>query len=132
MANVQRLKSPFFSQTLKPTAGKFTLCAALDPDADRARFGDADMDIDMNRFGAIAYACILDHVMKGGIASTAPSSDFALEIAKVNHQKVYELAVGFKEFRDVLKAYVSLRSSAPLPCFSPPVATGDGRLYWQG
>lgn len=85
---------------------KFTLCAALDPDADRARFGDADMDVDMNRFGPIAYAAIIDHVQKGGIASTAPSSDFALEIAKVNSQKVFELAVGFKEFRECLLAYV--------------------------
>ncbi|KNC79997.1 hypothetical protein SARC_07629 [Sphaeroforma arctica JP610] len=90
---------------------KYTLCAALDPDADRARFGDAHMDVDMNRFGAIAYGCILEHVKKGGIASTAPSSDFALEIAKKNGQRVDELAVGFKEFRP------SLNSGGVIECF---------------
>jgi phosphomannomutase len=101
---------------LQCSAGrKFTLCAALDPDADRARFGDAHMDVDMNRFGAIAYACILNHVMKGGIASTAPSSDFALEIAKQENQKVFELAVGFKEFRECLLAYVMKKADQFLP-----------------
>eukprot|EP01134_Creolimax_fragrantissima_P007523 CFRG7523T1 len=98
-------------EELRASGRKYTLCAALDPDADRARFGDADMDIDMNRFGAISYACILQHIKKGGIASTAPSSDFALEIAKKEGQRVDELAVGFKEFRP------SLKSGGVVQCF---------------
>jgi phosphomannomutase len=81
-----------------------TLAVALDPDADRIRYADAAMDIDMNRFGAIAYANLLERGFQGGLASTAPTSDFALEIARQNHQPVYETAVGFKNFREPLSS----------------------------
>ncbi len=83
---------------------KFTLAVALDPDADRIRYADADMDIDMNRFGAIAYAHLLSRGMKGGICSSVPSSDFALEIARRNGFVVHETAVGFKHFRKALNS----------------------------
>lgn len=76
-----------------------SLAVALDPDADRIRFADAHLDIDMNRFGAIAYANLLQAGCKGGIASTAPSSDFALEIARRENMEVFETEVGFKNFR---------------------------------
>ncbi len=89
---------------LKKSGKKITLAVALDPDADRIRFADANLDIDMNRFGAIAYASLLQHGFDGGIASTAPSSDFALEIAKREKKKVYEMAVGFKNFRQPLSS----------------------------
>ncbi len=82
---------------------RFTLAVALDPDGDRIRYADADMDIDMNRFGAIAYSTLLKKGFEGGLASTAPSSDFALEIARRHNQPVYETAVGFKHFRSVFK-----------------------------
>ncbi|MBP5232420.1 MAG: phosphomannomutase [Planctomycetes bacterium] len=87
---------------LKDKRRPLSLAVALDPDADRIRFADADADIDMNRFGAIAYAGLLARGLRGGIASTAPSSDFALEIAKREKQPVYEFAVGFKNFREPL------------------------------
>jgi phosphomannomutase len=82
----------------------YTLAVALDPDADRIRYADAEMDIDMNRFGAIAYAHLLAKGMKGAICSTVPSSDFALEIARKNGYDVYETAVGFKYFRPMLRS----------------------------
>ncbi len=84
---------------LKRSGRRLTLAVALDPDADRIRFGDADLDIDMNRFGAIAFANILRRGLPGGLATTVPSSGFASEIARVEGRNVYETAVGFKNFR---------------------------------
>lgn len=85
-------------------AGKrYSLAVALDPDADRIRFADAKADIDMNRFGAIAFAAVLGAGLEGGVATTAPSSDFALEIAKQEKRPIFETAVGFKFFREPLK-----------------------------
>ena len=89
---------------LRNAGRKFTLAVALDPDADRIRYADARMDMDMNRFAPVAYANLLSRGLRGGIASTAPSSDFALEIAKKEGQKVWETAVGFKHFRTPLKS----------------------------
>jgi phosphomannomutase len=87
---------------LRKSGRPLTLAAALDPDADRIRCADRDLDIDMNRFGAIAYANLLARGMRGGIASTVPSSDFALEIARQNGLEVIETQVGFKFFREPL------------------------------
>lgn len=98
-------------ELLKKADKKYSLAVALDPDADRIRFADADLDVDMNRFGALAYAGLLNNGMQGGVASTAPSSDFGLEVAKQAGQKVFETAVGFKNFR------APLGSGQVLVCF---------------
>jgi len=81
-----------------------TLAVALDPDADRIRFADKDLDVDMNRFGAIGYANLLKRGIKGGLATTVPSSGFASEIAKKQGMKVFETEVGFKNFRGPLSS----------------------------
>ncbi len=91
-------------EELKKVSKKYSLAVALDPDADRIRYCDAEMDIDMNRFGAIAFGMLAQKGLPGGVASTAPSSDFALEIAKLNKRPVFETAVGFKHFRAPLKS----------------------------
>lgn len=87
---------------LKKKGRRYSLAVFMDPDADRIRFADAHMDIEMNFFGPIAYAGFLQSGLTGGVATTAPSSDFALEIAKKNHQPAFETAVGFKYFRPYL------------------------------
>ena len=91
-------------EALQKAERKFTLAVALDPDADRIRYADAKMDMDMNRFAPVAYANLLARGLQGGVASTAPSSDFALEIARRQGQNVWETAVGFKHFRQPLKS----------------------------
>ncbi len=83
----------------KESGRKLSLVCALDPDGDRIRFGTANADIDMNRFGAIAYGSLFDQGIIGPIASTLPSSDFGLAIAKQEGQDVIETPVGFKWFR---------------------------------
>ena len=98
---------------------RLSLAVAMDPDADRIRFADATLDIDMNRFGAIAYASMLGRGMDGGIASTAPSSDFALEIAKREGKDIFEMAVGFKNFREPLsqgKVILAFEESDGITC----------------
>ncbi len=87
---------------LRKADRKLTLGVALDPDADRIRFADAHLDIDMNRFGAIGFANLLRRGIRGGLATTVPSSGFASEIARKRGEKVFETAVGFKNFRGPL------------------------------
>jgi len=89
---------------LKKSGRARTLAVALDPDADRIRFADAELDIDMNRFGAIGYANLLKRGIKGGLATTVPSSGFASEIAKKQGMRVSETEVGFKNFRAPLSS----------------------------
>lgn len=89
---------------LKKSGRPRTLAVALDPDADRIRFADAELDIDMNRFGAIGYANLLKRGIKGGLATTVPSSGFASEIAKKQGIHVFETEVGFKNFRGPLSS----------------------------
>ena len=78
---------------------RLTLVVALDPDADRIRFGTADSDINMNQFGAIAYGHLRANGIEGAIATTLPSSKFAVAIARKFRQIVHEVLVGFKWFR---------------------------------
>lgn len=106
-------------ELLKKMDRKFNLAVALDPDADRIRFADAEMDVDMNRFGPIAYAGLLARGIDGGIASTAPTSDFALEIAKKEGKEIVETEVGFKNFREALstgKVVLAFEESDGITC----------------
>lgn len=106
-------------EMLKAMHRRLSLAVALDPDADRIRFADADMDIEMNCFGPIAYASLLARGIKGGICSTAPSSDFALEIARKEQMPVIETAVGFKNFREPLRdqqAVLAFEESDGISC----------------
>ncbi|MCB9058353.1 MAG: phosphomannomutase [Calditrichae bacterium] len=91
-------------EMLRQNKRRFTLAVALDPDADRIRYADDSIDIDMNRFAAIAYNNLLDKGITGGVVSSVPSSDFVLKIAEARGQKVVETAVGFKNFRDAFKS----------------------------
>jgi phosphomannomutase len=98
-------------QLAKDSKRTLTLVVSLDPDGDRIRFGTADMDIDMNKFGALAYASLLDSGAKGPIASSLPTSDFALAIAKKEKQTIYETKVGFKWFRPYRDALICFEES---------------------
>lgn len=89
-------------EAVRKSGRRLTLAAALDPDADRIRYADAHLDIDMNRYGAIGYANLLRRGLRGGLATTVPSSGFASEIARKSGEKVFETAVGFKNFRGPL------------------------------
>jgi phosphomannomutase len=85
----------------------------MDPDADRIRFTDGTTQIDMNQFGAMAYHFL--HTvknLKGLVAKTVATSNFANAIALALHEEVFEPKVGFKEFKPVIdKALVCFEES---------------------
>jgi phosphomannomutase len=87
-------------EVLRTSPAQFRLGAIIDPDGDRIRFADPDMQIPMNYFGAMALHYL--HVYKGinGIvAKSVGTSNFANAIAATHGIPVKETKVGFKNFR---------------------------------
>lgn len=75
----------------------------MDPDADRIRFTDGKTDIDMNKFGAMAFHFLHEiKGKKGMIAKTVATSNFANAMATAFGEEVFEPKVGFKEFKPVI------------------------------
>jgi len=77
--------------------------AIIDPDGDRIRFTDGDIEISMNQFGAMAYHFL--HEIKGKrgmVAKTVASSNLANALARQLGEETFEPKVGFKEFKPVI------------------------------
>lgn len=92
---------------LKNSSAKFKLGAIMDPDGDRIRYADGNMQIPMNYFGAMALHFL--HVYKGisgVVAKSVGTSNFVNAIAEKLKVPVRETKVGFKNFRPYM-----LRSS---------------------
>ncbi len=87
--------------------------AIIDPDGDRIRFTDGDIEISMNQFGAMAYHFL--HEIKGKrgmVAKTVASSNLANALARQLGEETFEPKVGFKEFKPVInKALVYFEES---------------------
>jgi len=85
----------------------------MDPDADRIRFTDGEVEIDMNKFGAMAFHFLHEIKHKSGlVAKTVATSNFANALAVSFHEEVFEPKVGFKEFKPVIdKALVCFEES---------------------
>ncbi len=97
-ANIQGVKN-----VLAGRAEFLTLGAVIDPDGDRIRFTDGADEISMNQFGALAYHYLHEiKGKKGMVAKTVASSNFANSIASALDEKVFEPAVGFKNFKPVI------------------------------
>ncbi|MBF0107101.1 MAG: hypothetical protein HQM16_17465 [Deltaproteobacteria bacterium] len=86
-------------EALKKSGRRLTLGVFMDPDADRIRFCDAALDVEMSLFGPIMYASLLNSGFKGGVVSTVATTDFGARIARDNSQQSIKTAVGFKWFR---------------------------------
>jgi len=87
-------------KVLKKSSAKFRLGVIIDPDGDRIRYADGEMQIPMNYFGAMAFHFL--HIYKGigGIVvKSAGTSDFVNAIAEKLNIPVRETKVGFKNFR---------------------------------
>jgi len=85
---------------LKESNAKFRMGVIMDPDGDRIRHADANMQIPMNYFGAMAFHFL--HVHKGisGTAvKSAGTSNLLNAIAGKLGMPVKETKVGFKNFR---------------------------------
>ncbi len=75
----------------------------MDPDADRIRFADREGEITMNHFGAMAYHFLHEiKGLRGLVAKTVATSNFANAIAGALGEEVFEPRVGFKEFKPVI------------------------------
>jgi phosphomannomutase len=99
--------------TLASRSEPLKIGAIIDPDGDRIRFTDGEIEISMNQFGAMAYHFL--HEVKGKqgmVAKTVASSNFANGVATLLHEEVFEPKVGFKEFKPVInKALVYFEES---------------------
>ena len=98
---------------LKQRPEALKLGVIIDPDADRIRFSDGTIEIDMNLFGAMAFHYLHEKKGKHGlVAKTVATSNFANAIAKGLHEEIFEPRVGFKEFKPVIgKALVYFEES---------------------
>lgn len=100
-------------QFLQHRPEKLKLGAIIDPDGDRIRFTDGQVEISMNHFGAMAYHFLHEQKGKTGmVAKTVATSNLANGLAKAFHEDIYEPAVGFKNFKKVIgKALVYFEES---------------------
>lgn len=98
---------------LKERPEPLKLGAIIDPDGDRIRFTDGELEFDMNMFGAMSYHYLHEHKgKKGPVAKTVASSNFANSIAAGLGEEVFEPPVGFKEFKPIIgKALVLFEES---------------------
>ena len=88
---------------LSKSSSRFKLGAIIDPDGDRIRFTDGTNEIGMNQFGAMAYHYLHEYKGKKGIvAKTVATSNLANAIANRLGEKIFEPAVGFKNFKPVM------------------------------
>ncbi|MFA7383550.1 MAG: phosphoglucomutase [Desulfurivibrionaceae bacterium] len=99
--------------TLQQRPEPLKLGVIIDPDADRIRFSDGTIEIDMNLFGAMAFHYLHEKKGRRGlVAKTVATSNFANAIAKGMHEEIFEPRVGFKEFKQVIgKALVCFEES---------------------
>ncbi|MBU0674577.1 MAG: phosphoglucomutase [Proteobacteria bacterium] len=90
-------------RTLNERPEQLKLGVIIDPDADRIRFTDGRKEIEMNQFGAAAYHYLHEEKnVKGLVAKSVATSNFANIIAERLGEKVFESRVGFKEFKPVI------------------------------
>lgn len=91
-------------QVVDQAAESLKLGVIFDPDGDRIRFYDGEMEIDMNRFGAMAFHFLWVHKgLRGVCAKSVATSNFANAIAKALGAEMAETAVGFKNFRPFVR-----------------------------
>ncbi len=79
---------------------KFRLGVIMDPDGDRIRFTDGNVDISMNHFGAMALHFLHEYKnISGVLVKSVATSNFGNAIAGKLGIPIRETAVGFKNFR---------------------------------
>ncbi len=100
-------------ETLVARSEPLKVGAIIDPDGDRIRFTDGNVEISMNQFGAMAYHFLHEvKGKKGMVAKTVATSNLANRLADVFGEETYEPRVGFKEFKPVIgKALVYFEES---------------------
>lgn len=85
---------------LKKSSAQYKLGVIIDPDGDRVRFTDGDVEVAMNYFGAIALHYLHKYKgFSGVVAKSVATSNFANAVAEKLGIPIKETMVGFKNFR---------------------------------
>jgi phosphomannomutase len=112
-------------KVLKRSSARFKLGVIMDPDGDRIRHADANMQIPMNYFGAMAFHFL--HVykgIKGVVAKSVGTSNLVNAVANKLGVPVKETKVGFKNFRPYMlktsmeKAIVAFEESDGISAYN--------------
>jgi phosphomannomutase len=89
--------------SLTGSTARFKLGFIMDPDGDRIRYADGNIQIPMNYFGAMALHFLYTHKgFRGVVAKSVGTSNFVNAIADKLGVPVKETKVGFKNFRPYL------------------------------
>jgi len=87
-------------KALRGSAAKLKLGVIMDPDGDRIRFADGQMQIPMNYFGAMALHFLrVRKGISGVVAKSVGTSNLVNAVAEKVGVAVRETKVGFKNFR---------------------------------
>ncbi len=98
-------------EVLAEATTELKLGVIFDPDGDRIRFYDGEVEIDMNRFGAMAFHYLATvRKIKGCVAKSVATSNFVNIIAEKLGVELKETAVGFKNFRPFMNADANPRA----------------------
>jgi phosphomannomutase len=98
-------------EVIQKSDSKFRLGVIMDPDGDRIRFADHDIQIPMNYFGAMALHFLHVHKgIKGIVAKSVGTSNFVKAIAEKHNIPIKETKVGFKNFRPYMSPGASERA----------------------
>ncbi len=88
---------------LAASRARFKLGVIMDPDGDRIRHSDGNVQIPMNYFGAMALHFLYTHKgIRGAAVKSVPTSNFVNAIAAGLGVRLIETMVGFKNFRPYL------------------------------
>ncbi|MCI4626442.1 MAG: hypothetical protein L3V56_10835 [Candidatus Magnetoovum sp. WYHC-5] len=99
------------NDALKASTNKYKLGVIIDPDGDRVRFSDGDVELPMNYFGALALHYLYVHRgIKGVVTKSVATSNFANAIAEKLGIPLKETQVGFKNFRPFMLSGSSERA----------------------
>lgn len=86
--------------TLRESDARFKLGVIIDPDGDRIRYADGNMQIPMNYFGAMALHFLYVYKkVSGVVAKSVGTSNFVNAIAEKLGIQIKETGIGFKNFR---------------------------------
>ena len=86
--------------SLKKKNNRLKLGVIMDPDGDRIRFTDGEVDISMNHFGGMALHFLHKYKnISGVLVKSVATSNFGNAVAEKLGIPIRETAVGFKNFR---------------------------------
>ncbi len=110
---------------LNASNSKYKLGVIMDPDGDRIRFTDGATELPMNYFGAVALHFLHKYKnIKGVVAKSVATSNFANAIAEKLGIEIKETMVGFKNFRPFMlptskeRAIVTFEESDGISAFN--------------